>query len=1064
MAIELEGLEFELEASSNDASKTILDLASSLNRLKTASKTGLTSLSTVAEGVDKLSESIGKINTGKFRQLTELLNGLRDLQGVRIPATVTNGIGRLAENIGRIRKQDIERLRDLTSALRELGEVSDVRVPNLRGLNRGGSNGDNTAPSTDSDIPTREFEDVIVTAQGGLPTLSDLSLALLRVRAVLGRIVAPVRQLGGGLNLVGAAARTAARGLGLILSHIGSDMAAKVKAYTSSFGKLFASVKRIAMYRALRAFFSTLTNALKEGIGNLYQYSNALGGTFAGSMDRLATSSLYLKNSLAAMASPIINALAPAVEYLIDRFVALINIVNQFFAMLSGASTYTAAKKVATGYKDAAGAASGAAKELKRSILAFDEINALANNNSGGGGGGSGGADYSSMFEELPVENAIGDFAKRLKDAFLSGDWETLGRTIGDKLNTIVDGINFGVIGDKLGYGLNGAVQSVYYLLDETDFVNIGKRLAEFTNHAFDQIDTEYVGRLYIKKFTIALDALGGYLANLDWQSLASKVGSFLKGIFDEASEWISRVNWSKVGTTVYNALKGALNGLDFGGIAKSFFTLLGNALSGAVTGLISIIYNCVVDIGKYFNEFITDDYGAKKSGKAYLMGILNGMWDAIRNIGNAAWEYVVKPFLDALSKGFDSAASYFEDIGASAFGDFLRGFTGNRKQGWIEEIVSDKLGLSSSGTTTASIDIKAGVSLVKKGWSSLSQWTGEIEPKPLTLVRGNFSDITSFVGDISPKGVTLTKSNFDTLDSFVGGVKPKSVTLTKGNFTSLDDYVGYLTKRKVDLAKGNYSSLDNFVGVMTPRLVNLAKGNYKSLNDFVGNKVEVGVSLFKSGWTTIKGFLGLDTGGIIDDRRLMRLAANGGIFGANGAFGKIPAYAGGTANAHGTMFVAGERGAEIVGNINGHSEVLNKSQLASVMYSSITAGIKLLLPYLTGMTNTVAYSLSAVNATVADLNRRTVAKPGTELRYSDVSSLLQTKVSTQDEQSISEGVRSGVSEGNLRQVELLREQNDLLRQLIAKETDIEITTDSIVGATRRKNQRDGRDMIPVDD
>lgn len=1062
MAIELEGLEFELEASSNDASKTILDLASSLNRLKTASKTGLTSLSTVAEGVDKLSESIGKINTGKFRQLTELLNGLRDLQGVRIPATVTNGIGRLAENIGRIRKQDIERLRDLTSALRELGEVSDVRVPSLRGLNRAGSDGDNTAPSTDSDIPTREFEDVIVTAQGGLPTLSDLSLALLRVRVVLGRIAAPMRLLGGGLNLVGAAARTAANGLGLILSHIGSDMAAKVKAYTSSFGKLFASVKRIAMYRALRAFFSTLTKALKEGIGNLYQYSNALGGTFAGSMDRLATSSLYLKNSLAAMASPIINALAPAVEYLIDRFVALINIVNQFFAMLSGASTYTAAKKVATGYKDAAGAASGAAKELKKSILAFDEINALANNNSGGGGGGSGGADYSSMFEELPVENAIGDFAKRLKDAFLSGDWETLGRTIGDKLNTIVDGINFGGIGDKLGYGLNGAVQSVYYLLDETDFVNIGKRLAEFTNHAFDQIDTEYVGRLYIKKFTIALDTLGGYLGNLDWQSLASKVGSFLKGIFDEASEWISRVNWGKVGTTVYNALKGALNGLDFGGIAKSFFTLLGNALNGAVTGLISIIYNCVVDIGKYFNEFITDDYGAKKSGKAYLMGILNGIWDAIKNIGNAAWEYVVKPFLDALSKGFDSAASYFEDIGASAFGDFLRGFTGKRKQGWIEEIVSDKLGLSSQAKP---YEIQANVSLIRKGWETLPKFVGDLDPFKVYLEKGNYDTPDSFVGELKPKAFSLYRANFTSGDSFVGEVKPRAVVLYAGNYKySVDDFVGVVREKALNLRKGNYSSLDDFVGFITPRLVNLAKGNYKSLNDFVGSKVEVAVSLFKSGWTTIKGFLGLDTGGIIDDRRLMRLAANGGIFGANGAFGKIPAYAGGTANAHGTMFVAGERGAEIVGNINGHSEVLNKSQLASVMYSSITAGIKLLLPYLTGMTNTVAYSLSAVNATVADLNRRTVAKPGTELRYSDVSSLLQTKVSTQDEQSISEGVRSGVSEGNLRQVELLREQNDLLRQLIAKETDIEITTDSIVGATRRKNQRDGRDMIPVDD
>ena len=50
--------------------------------------------------------------------------------------------------------------------------------------------------------------------------------------------------------------------------------------------------------------------------------------------------------------------------------------------------------------------------------------------------------------------------------------------------------------------------------------------------------------------------------------------------------------------------------------------------------------------------------------------------------------------------------------------------------------------------------------------------------------------------------------------------------------------------------------------------------------------------------------------------------------------------YAGGTARAHGTMFVAGENGAEVVGNINGHTEVLNKSQLAAAMYGSVLAAV----------------------------------------------------------------------------------------------------------------------------
>ena len=76
-----------------------------------------------------------------------------------------------------------------------------------------------------------------------------------------------------------------------------------------------------------------LTQAMKEGINNLYQYSNLMGGTFAQSMDRLATSGQYLKNSLGAMAAPIINALAPAIDFVIDKIATLLNYINMLFAL-----------------------------------------------------------------------------------------------------------------------------------------------------------------------------------------------------------------------------------------------------------------------------------------------------------------------------------------------------------------------------------------------------------------------------------------------------------------------------------------------------------------------------------------------------------------------------------------------------------------------------------------------------------------------------------------------------------------------------------------------------------
>ena len=53
-----------------------------------------------------------------------------------------------------------------------------------------------------------------------------------------------------------------------------------------------------------------------------------------------------------------------------------------------------------------------------------------------------------------------------------------------------------------------------------------------------------------------------------------------------------------------------------------------------------------------------------------------------------------------------------------------------------------------------------------------------------------------------------------------------------------------------------------------------------------------------------------------------------------------IPQYAGGTANAHGSMFIAGEAGPEVVGHIGGRTEVLNRSQMASTMSYAVSTGM----------------------------------------------------------------------------------------------------------------------------
>lgn len=62
---------------------------------------------------------------------------------------------------------------------------------------------------------------------------------------------------------------------------------------------------------------------------------------------------------------------------------------------------------------------------------------------------------------------------------------------------------------------------------------------------------------------------------------------------------------------------------------------------------------------------------------------------------------------------------------------------------------------------------------------------------------------------------------------------------------------------------------------------------------------------------------------------------ATGGVY-SNGSWKNIPQYANGGAPSHGSLVFAGENGPEILGNANGKTEILNKSQIASSIYSAV--------------------------------------------------------------------------------------------------------------------------------
>ena len=188
-------------------------------------------------------------------------------------------------------------------------------------------------------------------------------------------------------------------------------------------------IKRITFYRIVRGAFKAITNGIGEGIQNLAHFSSL----FQGTMNGYTTQMGYLKNSFAAMFQPLLTSALPIFQKITDAIGGVIEKLAMFFSYMAGKTTYTKATHALVQYGDAAEETS---KKVKRSILGFDEINALTSNESSS----SDTTDYSKMFEEVTIPEATQKKLQKIKDVFLKA-WE-IAKDIASIVKNVVDAIS----------------------------------------------------------------------------------------------------------------------------------------------------------------------------------------------------------------------------------------------------------------------------------------------------------------------------------------------------------------------------------------------------------------------------------------------------------------------------------------------------------------------------------------------------------------------------------------------------------------------------------------------
>ena len=794
------------------------------------------------------------------------------------------------------------------------------------------------------------------------------------------------------------------KGLGKLATQPFKQAIPTLKTYASKLSGIIGGFKRIVMYRAIRSIIREITQAFQEGIKNLYQWSALTNGKFKQSMDSISTSMTYFKNSLGAAVAPIINSLAPAIDWLIDKIVALINVLNQLFAKLSGASSWTRAVKKAQEYEEAVGGAGGAAKEALRYLAPFDELNRLPSENKGGGGGG-GANEASGMFEEVfEFSEKISEFAENVRTAFLNSDWQGLGTLIGNKVNELVEGIDWAGIGQKVGFWINAWFTTKYWTLDTINFTNIGAKIAEALNAALVEIDFEIIGRSMVQKFTKFFDTVIGFIETADWGLIAQSVGNTISGFFNEIGDWFTETDFASLAQSIWKGVKDAVTSVQWDEVASSIFRAIGAALGAAASFIAQLGKDIWTDIKTAISSAITDNNGdGEISGMEILDGILQGIINGMKDIGTWVKNNIWTPFVNGIKNAFGihspatTMQPFGEDIGRGLLEGIKNIFTGigqwcdthilqpireaigkfdlssfvfgdgansitieatiQKVGDWSQDVVNVLQTKTETVKKTAQALVAKGSQWVSDAWTVVKQKTETAKKTVQSLVtkgktwvadawtatKLKTGSVARTVTSTVKKGTTFISQAYNAAMAKAGTIKKTlQQVVTKGAWDSTAWTAANKVATKVTstlttiLKKGSTWSNEAYnaitkSGSTTNAYVNATLQNpqwkYGQV-PWVDVKANFTSASYSGGAITVPGNVKVN----------MVAASGGALYG--GLWHSIPQYAGGTPKAHGSLFIAGEAGPEVVGHIGGRTEVLNRSQLASTMYAAVHSAI----------------------------------------------------------------------------------------------------------------------------
>ena len=652
----LEDLELKVKQTTPNT-QALKGLASALSDLGKESR----SLGTIPSTIRKISEALNTVPKDSAAAVKGIASAMVTLKNTAqysstIASSVRQVSGALKELTDKIDADKISKIASAMEAIKSASKSSRIGT-----AIKAATAQEKAAEATDWNAQSSEFSEANKTDEVMDASWKKVESFRKSNRAYLNSIKESVKESGklaSAMKKVGSATKS-------LVGAGWERLSNRVKSLTGVFSNLAHSFARIAMYRALRTAIKAITQGFAEGIKHLYEWSRVMDNTFKNSMDSLSTSAHYLRDSLGAMASPLIDALAPAVEFVVEKFVSLLNVVNQFIATFTGASSWRRAVRTPTEYssglEDAAKSAKKATeaqKKLNKALMDFDELNLITTSTTKGSNpsspsGSGGGEDYSTHF----VEEPIADWIQAIKNAIDNGDWYGAGKLLADHLNGIIDAWDARAWGEKLGEKVENGLKFYLGFMDNFKWGTLGIKAGDFINGVLSKIDPNDLGRAMVAHVKAGLK----FLANFAWtvdlsplgtafgvafnelfskdtmNDLAMTISGFVNNAIGIAYNFVTTADWAEMGKNVMQAIFTAIGNIEWG--------TAGATVGKLATGLLDAVLNAL----DYAISHIDVILQAVYDFAAELLGHLwNWLVDKVSGLLKEFWNYVKEHFFDS--------------------------------------------------------------------------------------------------------------------------------------------------------------------------------------------------------------------------------------------------------------------------------------------------------------------------------------------------------------------------------------------------------------------------------